>query len=304
MKTNLKIIGLSLIVMALWGSLFPMIKIGYSAFNINSSSIPDILMFAGARFIVCGFVVLLLGLSKRKKIGLPDKKSIGKILLVGLFAMVLHYSCTYIGLSTTDGSKTALIKQLGSLLYVCFSFLFIKSEKFSSLKIVGAILGFLGIVAINLNSTGLTFSVGDVLIIGASVCTVVSGILSKNVLTNNSPFWVTGISQFAGGLVLAMIALALGVNSLSLNLKSLLVFVYICFASTVGYLLWNYVLSIATLSKMFIIKFSEPLFACIFSAFLLGEEIFKIQYLLAFLLISIGIIMGNKGDEKNESSNK
>jgi drug/metabolite transporter (DMT)-like permease len=39
----------------------------------------------------------------------------------------LHYAFTYIGLSSTDSSKTALIKQLGSLIYVCFAFLFFKN---------------------------------------------------------------------------------------------------------------------------------------------------------------------------------
>ena len=32
-KNKIKVIFLSLIVMALWGSLFPMIKIGYDAFG-------------------------------------------------------------------------------------------------------------------------------------------------------------------------------------------------------------------------------------------------------------------------------
>lgn len=49
---------------------------------------------------------------------------------------------------------------------------------------------------------------------------------------------------------------------------------------------------------MYIIKFAEPLFACVFGAILLGENIFKIQYLLAFLLISFGIVLGNKSEVK------
>lgn len=52
------------------------------------------------------------------------------------------------------------------------------------------------------------------------------------------------------------------------------------------------------LSKLFIIKFAEPLFACAFGAVLLGENIFKIQYLLAFVLNSVGIILGNKSEAK------
>ena len=52
------------------------------------------------------------------------------------------------------------------------------------------------------------------------------------------------------------------------------------------------------LSNLFIIKFAEPLFACIFSAFLLGEDLFKWQYFVAFVLISAGIVLGNKNESK------
>ena len=62
-----------------------------------------------------------------------------------------------------------------------------------------------------------------------------------------------------------------------------------------GYCLWYYIVSKSSeLSKLFVIKFAEPFFACIFGAILLGEDIFKLQYLLAFVLISAGIAIGNK----------
>ena len=54
---------------------------------------------------------------------------------------------------------------------------------------------------------------------------------------------------------------------------------------------------------MFIIKFAEPLFACLFGALILGENILKWQYLIAFLLISFGIILGNKSDKIKASKN-
>lgn len=280
--------------MALWGSLFPCIKLGYAAFSIDSANVPNIIMFAGMRFLLCGGVVSAIALVKRDKIAAPKIKNVFSILFIGLFAIILHYVCTYVGLALTDGSKTALLKQLGSLLYVCLAFLFIKREKFSIYKIIGGIIGFCGIIAINLTSSGVNFSVGDILIIGASVCTVVSGILTKNIAGDNSPLWITGISQLFGGAVLATAALIMGGNFLSFNLNAALIFGYICTASTVGYILWNYILKTSDLSNMFIIKFAEPLFACLFSAALLGEDIFKLQYLAAFILISTGIILGNR----------
>ena len=54
-----------------------------------------------------------------------------------------------------------------------------------------------------------------------------------------------------------------------------------------------YVLRISELSKLFIIKFAEPLFACVFGAVILNEDIFKLQYLAAFILISAGIFIGH-----------
>lgn len=293
-NSSIKTISLSLLVMALWGSLFPLIKIGYSAFNISASSIPDILMFASIRFIVSGLVVCMLCIIIKEKIATPKLKNIGNIFIMGLFSIVLHYTFTYIGLSSTDGSKTALIKQLGPLVYVCFSFLFFKNEKFSIWKIIGAIIGFGGIIAINYSNERISFSFGDILIILASLCTVVSSVINKNIVKNNSPFWITGISQLSGGIILFIAACIMGADMLVFNLKSALVFIYICSASIIAYVLYSYILKTSSLSKMFIIKFAEPLFACVFGALLLGENILKIQYLLAFILISVGIILGNK----------
>ena len=288
-----------LIPLALWGSLYPFIKIGYDAFAIDGTSISDIIMFAGYRFTVCGAVVCIISLIKMEKLETPIKKSIFNIIHMGLWAIVLHYAFTYIGLSLTDSSKTALLKQLGVLLYVCFAFLFIKEEKFSVLKIAGAVLGFAGVMAINTGSGSVSFSVGDILIILASVCTVVSSVLTHKYVQGSSPFWVTGISQLAGGLILLIAGVVMGGNVLVFTWKSTLVFAYICMSSIIAYVLWNYILRTNNLSKLFVIKFAEPLFACLFGAVLLDEDIFKLQYLVAFVLISLGIILGNRKEDEH-----
>lgn len=297
MKSNLKTISLSLLVMALWGSLFPAIKIAYKQFAISSTDIPNIMVLAGMRFLVCGIVVMIIALLKREKLCAPKAKNISMMLLIGLFAIIIHYACVYIAISTTDSSKTALIKQLGALLYVCFSFLFFKNERFSVYKIIGAIVGFLGIVAINYTGNGISFSSGDVLIIIASFSSVASSIITK-FISKNSSFIIVAVSQTFGGAILLLIGIFIGGDMLNFTLSSTLIFLYMCAASSIAYILWNYILKTSDLSNMFIIKFAEPLFACIFGAILLGENIFRIQYLLAFILISSGIILGNKKEKK------
>lgn len=293
-NSSIKTLLLALLVMALWGSLFPFVKIGYWAFSIDSGSIPDIIMFAGMRFALCGVILSTISIVRKEKLAYPRTKNISLIMLTGLFSIILHYFFTYVGLSITDSSKTALMKQLGPLLYACFAFLFVKDEKFSKLKILGALVGFAGIAAINYNPDGITFSAGDLLIIGASVCTVISSILSRITVQSNSPFWTNAIAQLFGGVVLIGAALAVGADMLAFDIKSALVFCYICVASMGAYVLYSYLLRTVSVSEMFIIKFTEPLFACVFGAMLLGEDIFKWQYLIAFILISAGIVIGNK----------
>ncbi len=301
MNKKIKTILFSLLVMALWGSLFPCVKIGYSIFGIDSNSVANILMFAAMRFSLCGALVCVFCFLRRKTVPVPTVKSALNIVWIGVFAIVLHYAFTYIGLSMTDSSKTALLKQAGALIYICFSFLFFKDEKFSIFKIIGAIIGFCGIMAINMSSSRVEFSFGDILILCASLCTVVSNIISRRSAQSSSPLWITGISQLFGGVILFIVSLLLGGVLPQFTVAGSLVFAYICVASITAYTLWYHILKTNELSKLFIIKFAEPLFACVFGAILLGENIFRLQYLAAFVLISSGIIIGHHTSRKRVS---
>lgn len=151
--------------------------------------------------------------------------------------------------------------------------MFFKEERFSLNKILGALIGFCGIVSINAGASFKGFALGDTLIISASVCTVISMIIIGKAAKGTSPLWITGISQLFGGSVLLIISLAKGVQVYRATVKLILVFAYICIASIIGYTLFYYVQRTAELSRLFIIKFAEPLFACVFSAFLLDENI-------------------------------
>ena len=67
--------------------------------------------------------------------------------------------------------------------------------------------------------------------------------------------------------------------------------------------MWFSIVKKQSLSKLFIIKFSEPVFACIFGALLLNENILRWQYALAFVLISGGIVLGHLSERKNRLTN-
>ena len=300
MKKN-KGLTVSIFVMILWGLLFPTVKLGYRVFAVTS--VGDTLAFAGLRFLICGIIITAFAAVRTPSDFSGLKRGWLQVLLAGLFAIILHYAFTYVGLRTTDGSKTAILKQLGAVFYICFAALFFPEDKLTLSKIGGLILGILGIFAINANTSGFHFQTGDFLILGASFCTVFSNVISKKAFKTVTPIVLTGISQIFGGIILLLVGSAAGGHPLSLiptTLPQLGVFSMIVTASVVSYCLWFITVQKENLSKLFIIKFSEPLFAAAFSWLLLKENIFRIEYLIAFILISGGILVANiKATSKN-----
>lgn len=294
-----KTVFISLLVMLLWGFLFPTVKLGYQVFAI--SAIGDILTFAGLRFFLCGAVISVYAFVRAPQTFVPLKRHLAPVLLAGVFAIILHYTCTYIGLSLTDGSKTAILKQLGTVFYVCIAPLFFPEDKVTVRKIIGLILGICGIIAINLTGETVRFGWGDLLIIGASFCTVCSNVISKKAFCAVEPIVSTGISQLFGGAVLLMVGICCGGNITALIPQTPAqfgVFGGILLASIFSYCLWFQTVQKENLSKLFIIKFAEPLFASFFGWLILQEDIFNLRYLAAFVLISLGVLVANQQTRK------
>ena len=283
---------MALIAVLLWGSLYTAVKLGYTAYGV--SSVGDILYFAGVRFTICGAMITMFAFITRPETFQPAKKHFLPILLAGLFSIILNYGLQYTGLQLTESSKTALLKQAGSLLYVCFSFLFFRDDKLTIRKLVGVAVGFAGVVVINGDATGIRFGTGELLIIAASLCTVIANITSKKTFSKVAPVTVTGISQLFGGVVMVICGKLMG-GDMTINAdSSSLIMVYICIASIVSYCMWYTASNKSQLSGMFIIKFAEPVLAGVTGAMLLGENVFNLKYLMAFLLVASGIWISAK----------
>ena len=63
----------------LWGSAFPVIKIGYNLFNIVSNDTASQLLFAGYRFTLAGILAIIIFSIFQKKLLVPKKESIPAI---------------------------------------------------------------------------------------------------------------------------------------------------------------------------------------------------------------------------------
>ena len=70
MKKSTQTFLLALLVMLLWGSLFPCVKLAYKNFTIDSSNPANLLLFAGVRFLICGAIILLFCCTRKKDLKL------------------------------------------------------------------------------------------------------------------------------------------------------------------------------------------------------------------------------------------
>lgn len=292
-NNTIKIIIISLIVMALWGSLYPFVQWGFKEFSLKTDFVPDLILFAGLRFSLSGFILSLFTIKNKEYKTLKNKNNLIGILFVGLFAIILHYSFTYIGLSKINSASTALLKQSGVLIFVCFSFLFIKEEKFSILKLLAALIGVASIFIVNMDAFKIKFDIGSILVIGASFCTVIYNVVYKKFIKDISPVAVTGYSQLFGGIVLLIIGLCFGGRLRNITITGMFILVYLVIVTIISYSLWYSVVKKYDLSKLFIVKMSEPLFAAVISVLLPLNSKITIEHLISFLLVSVAIILSN-----------
>ena len=145
---------LALLCCALWGSATPAIKTGYRLLLVEG--VPSIMLFAGVRFFLAGVLTVIIFSIARKRILLPKKQNIGRVLTVSAFQTVIQYIFFYLGLAYTSGVKGTVASGSSAFFAVLIASLIFKQERLNAKKILACVAGFLGIVIINLN--GLTFT--------------------------------------------------------------------------------------------------------------------------------------------------
>ena len=181
---------LAMICCLLWGSAFPCIKIGYQLFQIHPDSIGSQLLFAGCRFTLAGILTILIGSLLNRRFLLPAKTSWSMVAKLGLVQTVLQYILFYIGLANTTGVKSSIIEASNVFLAILAATLIFKLEKLTPAKIAGCILGFAGVVIINLNGgsldTSMSFS-GEGCILLSAAAYALSSILIKRYAQKDEP---------------------------------------------------------------------------------------------------------------------
>jgi len=300
----LNILFLAAISCALWGSAAPVIKIGYGLLSISESQPATMILFAGLRFALAGVMVILFSSLMAKKPMLPKKESWGNVCRLSLFQTVGQYIFFYVGVANASGVHSAILtgaSNLWAILLACYLF---REERMTLPKMLGCVLGFGGILMMNLSGGGSVSFLGEGFVLFSGICSGVSSSLAKRYSQKENSMVLTGWQFLAGGLFMCLIGLICGGRMTIPSAQAAGVLVYLGFLSATAYSLWAIMLQYNPVSSVVIYGFMTPMFGVLFSALLLGEteQAFSANTLIALLLVCAGIVAVNKFAKQHKSS--
>lgn len=278
----------------LWGTAFPFIKLGYQEFGVSDGDLGAKLVFAGARFMIAGIIVYVFLCARQKKITLIKKDEWLPVLSLGLVQTAGQYIFTYIGIGFTSGTSTSIITACASFITVGLAAVFFKNEKITFLKVIGCILGFGGVLAINSFGFGAAGSVlGDGLIFCSTVCAAFGNIIAKKSAKKVDPVKLTAFQLMLGAAILLAVGLVMGGRLDISKTNGLLILMWLAFVSAAAFTVWTALLKYHPAAKISVFNLLVPIFGTILSGLILGENVLKPETFVALALISAGIVLVN-----------
>lgn len=279
----------------LWGWAYPFIKMGFAEFHITADMTGSKMLFAGIRFLLSGLIILALAAKTHRSFAVRQPVDWWFVLLFALLNTTLHYTFFYIGLSHSQGSRAAILNSLSVFSVVIMACLFFKSDKMNLRKIIGCVLGFTGILALNMGGEeGSSFTwMGDGMIILNALCGASASLLTRGLSQRVDVFVGTGYSLAIGGALLILPGIVMGGYLPNVTWTGLAILLMLIVISTTGFALYNKLISCNPVGKITIYNSLIPVVGAVSSCLCLHEP-FLWKYVIAGTLATWGIYLINK----------
>ncbi len=286
---------LAILCTLLWGTAFPFIKLGYSSFAIADGDIGSKLLFAGFRFTLAGIMVFFACCIADRKLPTLRRGDIMPVALLGLIQTAAQYIFTYIGIGFTSGTNTSVITACASFFTVLAAPLFFKNDRITAVKLVGCLLGFSGVLAVNWGGGGFCIDTlfGDFMIFMSTVSAAAGNLIAKKAATGRNPVRITAFQLVLGGCVLSAAGFICGGRLNFNSVQSVLILFWLAFVSAAAFSVWTALLKHHPASIITVFNLLVPVFGTMLSGLMLGENVFRPEIFISLVLISLGIAAVN-----------
>lgn len=292
-KTRTGVFLLAILCCALWGSAFPAIKSGYALLQVAPTDIASQLLFAGWRFALAGVILLIVAVGMKKPVLAMSGRQARQVALLGLTQTAIQYVFFYIGLAHATGVKSSIMNATSVFFSVVLAHFIYADDRLSGRKALGCLIGFLGVVVVNLGGGGefgFDFTLlGEGFIVIAAFVLAAASIYGKRLSRNLDPMVMTGWQLAIGGLILTAAGMAMGGRIQGLDLTSGALLLYLALLSSVAFAVWSLLLKHNPVGMIAAFNFLIPVFGVSLSAVFLGESMLRWSYLIALILVCAGI---------------
>jgi drug/metabolite transporter (DMT)-like permease len=288
MKSRSYAITVTVLASVIWGTSFPVIKVGLTYV--------DSYVFALFRLVIASIAVLAVAIPAKKfQPSLFRNKVIWFLGISNAIGFILQY----VGMNYTTASKTVLLVDSDVVIVALLSWLTFK-ERFSKGTKIAVVLGFLGAALLTTggNLSELTGGelLGDLLVFFAGVVWAFFMIWNKSLVSRGvDPIAMTASVMPTTALFLLPTAIIFGSTDV-LGLAAVgwgaIIFTGV-FCSATAYFLWTVGLKGLTVTISAIVLLLEVLFALLLSFVLLGES-FSLVSGIGAAMILISIVLASK----------
>lgn len=292
------VILLAVFCCVLWGSITPVIKVSYRYFHLADGDTASLTVFAGIRYILCGAVGIAFGTVRNRRFLLPKRTSWGmaaKLALVQTFIQQLSF---YISLTHISGINASILGSLNNFFSILAACLIFHQEKLTVRKVVGCILGFAGVILINISQGSFAVNVslaGEGALLIACISCGASYAMIKEYSPREDVLVLMAYQFLLGGVMLALAGFAFGGCVHTASLPGYLLFAYMVVMPITAFTLWGILLQSSEVSQLSAFGFVSPVAGVIFSAIFLSESgnVSVFQCTVSLLLVSLGIYVVN-----------
>lgn len=288
-------VELSLLSIAIiWALNFSIIKVALEEF--------DPLSFNAMRFTLSSLLIWAIVLKRGLPVQIPKSDWL-KVLGMGLLGSFVYQGLFIIGIDFTYSANAAVM--LGTIpIWVGVFSHFFTSDKLSSLKGIGVILGFIGVLTIIVGGERrIDFSsdsfLGDIIMVLAAMVWAGYTLLSKPMLKKYPPIVYSALMSTVGGIALIMAGIPpmtqLPWTDISLAAWGGLLYSGLL-AIGAAYIIWNYGIQTVGAVRTATYQNLVPVLGLIFGVVLMGDPLGWLQYVGSAAVI-IGIIITRRPEK-------
>jgi len=193
--------------------------------------------------------------------------------------------------------KGSIMNATGTFFSVLLAHLIYKNDRLSYNKSIGCVLGFAGVMLVNVNPSLLDFSfsmMGDGFVVLAAFILSASMLYGKRISQTVDPTVMTGWQLAFGGGVLVLGGYLTGGTLAVHSVKAAVLLGYLTLLSSIAFALWSVLLKYNRVSMIAPFNFVVPVAGTVLSAIFLGENILEMKYAIALVLVCSGIWWVNK----------